>query len=51
VKGAEPLHDVIVPWDPHVAAERFLDRFAELKPAGLPAALRTLDQLVADGPL
>jgi len=34
VKGAEPLPGVIEPWDPYVAAERFLARYAELSLPG-----------------
>lgn len=33
VKGAQPLPNVIEPWEPHLAAERFLARYAELTPA------------------
>jgi hypothetical protein len=34
VKGAEPLPDVIEPWDAYDAAERFLDRYSDLR--GMP---------------
>jgi hypothetical protein len=39
VKGAEPLPDIIEPWDAHYAAERFLDRYNELR--GLPRLAHT----------
>ncbi len=35
VKGATPLGREIVPWGPYDAAERFLDRYNELKGGGL----------------
>ncbi|HET7255603.1 MAG TPA: hypothetical protein VFJ46_17740 [Xanthobacteraceae bacterium] len=35
-QGAQPLDFQIVPWGQHEAAERFIERYVELAPAGAP---------------